>query len=122
MVLRLHDFFTIILRVVFSPPLAAAVNAGATVADGRAAGFLLPVHPVNAEGLIHRHFHRHPVPGVCLDARRVRAAVAARGLAREAVVPPAAPAAPAAARVLIARLQVHVERVADIGLPVPLLL
>lgn len=66
------------------------------------------MHPVNAEGLIHRHFHGHAVPGVSLDARGVRAAVTPRGLARQAVIPAAAATAPAATGVLVARVQVHV--------------
>lgn len=120
--LHMSKSFTIILSVIFSPPFAATVNARAPVADGWAAGFLFPVHPVNAEGLIHRHLHRHAVPGVGLDARGVRAAVAACGLARQAIVPAAAPAAPTATGVLVTRVQVHVQSVTDVRLPVALLL
>lgn len=118
----MSKFFTIILSVIFSPPFAAAVNARATVADGWAAGFLFPVHPVDAEGLIHWHFHGHTVPGVSLDAWGVGAAVTPRGVAREAVIPAAAPAAPTSTGVLVTRVQVHVQSVTDVGLPVALLL
>lgn len=118
----MSKLFTIILSVIFSPPFAAAVDARAPVADGWAAGFLFPVHVVDAEGLIHRHFHGHAVPGVSLDARGVGAAVAPGGVAWEAVIPVAAPAAPAATGVLVTRVQVHVQGVTDIGLPVALLL
>lgn len=62
------------------------------------------------------------MPGVSLNARGVGAAVTARGVAGQPVIPAAAPAAPAATRVLVARVQVHVQSVTDIGLPVALLL
>lgn len=80
------------------------------------------MHTVNAEGLIHRHLHGHAVPGVSLDARGVGAAVTPGGLAREALIPAAAPAAAAAMGVLVTWVQVHVQSVTDIGLPVALLL
>jgi len=89
------------------------------VAGHGAAGLQLAVGTSAREAILGPHL---PGLGVGLDARGVGAAVAGGGVPGQTLVPDAAGAAAAGPRALLQLLHVQVQRVADVGLAVLLLL
>lgn len=113
---------TIVLRVLFQPVLAAALHArsvGAAVAGHGAAAFQLAVDGAARVAVLGP---RVPGLGVRLDARGVGTAVAGGGVTGQALVLHAARAAPAGPRPLFQLVYVKVQAVADVRLPILLLL
>lgn len=113
-----------VLGLPLAPASAATVCAMAPLAGAGAAGWRLPTHGLGAPGLVHRHPPGLRGPSVCLDASQAGATAAvsrAEGrVLRE--LPATTPAAGGARGALVTRVSVQVQRVADVGLPIVLLL
>lgn len=89
------------------------------MAGGRAAGLQLAVDGTAGVAVLRP---RVPRLGVGLNARGVGAAVAGGGVPRQALVPRAACAAAAGPGPLLQRAHVELQAVADVRLPILLLL